>query len=48
MDCYTLAEIEEMFRNGTISQDDYEAYCYLWRNSTYRYSDLCIAYQEAE
>ena len=45
---YTLAEIEDMYRNGRISQDDFEHYCYLWRNSTFRYSDLYICYQEAK
>jgi hypothetical protein len=44
----TLAEVEEMYRNGRVSQDDYEHYCYLWRNSAFRYTDLCIAHQEAK
>lgn len=44
----TLAEVEEMYRNGRVSQEDYERYCYLWRNSAFRYSDTLIAYQEPE
>lgn len=42
---YSLAEVEELYRNGRVSQDDYEKYCDLWRNSSFRFSDEKIAYQ---
>jgi len=45
---YTLAQIEELYRLGAVSQDVFEQYCSLWRNSVYRFSSLCEAYAHIE
>ena len=42
----TLEQVEYMFRNGMISERVYSSYCWLWRNSTFRYSNLHIQSQK--
>ena len=41
----TLDQVERLHLDGRITQEIYKQYCTLWRNSTVRFSDLCIEYQ---
>lgn len=41
----SLAQMERRLRDGLCSQDDYETYCYLWRNTKHCWSYECIGYQ---
>lgn len=34
----SLDQAEYYYHNGLISQVQYEAYCWLWRNCSFRYS----------
>jgi len=36
----TYAAAERMHRDGTIPQETWEAYCYLFRDAAFKYSDL--------
>jgi hypothetical protein len=40
-----LSEAQEWLHEGRISQAEYEAYCWLWRNLVFHYSDELIEYQ---
>lgn len=42
----TYEQAENWYQRGVISQDLWEEYCDLWRNSTYRYSSLASSYQK--
>ena len=44
----TYAQAEYLYMTGAMSADQWELYCYLWRNSIYRYSDIAIAYQDSD
>lgn len=37
--------MEWMVSSKVVSQKQYEAYCYLWRNRRYRFSNEMIEYQ---
>ena len=41
----SLAQVQGMYSSGLISQVDYEAYCYLWRNSGYRMSSNLLGFK---
>jgi hypothetical protein len=41
-----LARVEVLSGYGCISQWAYGMYCYLWRNSVYRFSSVLWQYQE--
>jgi hypothetical protein len=36
---YSKGDIDSFYASGVISQAQYESYCWLWANSTFRYSD---------
>ena len=38
----TLEQMDWMFDNGMISEDEWQAYAYLWRNTAFHYSDVLI------
>ena len=39
------ANVYELYATGRISQQVFEAYCWLWRNSTYHYGIENIQYE---
>lgn len=41
----TYDQAEYFYRNGVISADAWEWYCWKWRNSCYRFSTVAIAYE---
>ena len=40
-----LERVENLYWNGSISRPVFEAYCHLWRTSAFRFSVLCIGYE---
>jgi len=44
----TYEQAENWYRQGIISQELWEEYCNLWRNSTPRYSGLAGQYEDAQ
>jgi hypothetical protein len=42
---HTLRTAESLYRHGRISADEWEAYCYLWRNLSPRLSSELLGYQ---
>lgn len=43
----TYEQAENWYRQGCISQDEWEAYCDAWRNSCFRYSSLAASYRRS-
>lgn len=41
----TLEQVERWYHYGNVGQDVYEAYCYVWATSAYRYS-ACGSWRE--
>ena len=41
----TYEQAESKYRQGVISQAEFDEYCYLWRNSVYRYSTVASDYE---
>ena len=46
LDTYPYGTVQSWLHEGRITPDEWEAYCYRWRNSTFRYSSLAEQYQE--
>lgn len=44
----TYQQAEDLYREGVISQDEWEAFCHAWRNSAFRFSSLAEAYEMKE
>ena len=41
----TLEDAENLYRSGLVSENHWIQYCYLWRNSCYRYSNELKDYE---
>ncbi len=44
----SLDHIESDYWNGICTQTQYEQYCFVWRNSNYRFSSNYIQYESKE
>lgn len=44
---YTLDVVQTWYDQGVINQDSYDYYCYMWRNSCYRWSSDHAAYEDS-
>lgn len=44
----TLEQAQDQYYRGLLSQVQYEAYCWLWRNSTFRFSSLNEQYENTD
>lgn len=44
-DSYGKMSLDQVYRNFNITQEEYDAYCYLWRNMCTRFSDELIHYE---
>ena len=42
----TLEQAESKFRNGSMTQTEWDHYRYHWRNSAHRYSKECAQFQD--
>jgi hypothetical protein len=41
----TFDQVESWYRQGIVSQEEFEHYCYHWRNEAPRFSILCQSYK---
>jgi len=41
----TLAQVDSSYRQGTVSQDEFDEYCHAWRVGAFRYSTECQYYE---
>lgn len=42
---HSLYTVTWWYNKGLVDQQDYEWYCFLWRNSAPRFSDECQGYE---
>jgi hypothetical protein len=44
----TLEQAQSLYASGYMGQEQYELYCYIWRNGAVRFSDNLIQYEEQD
>lgn len=42
----SLDEVDNLYRQGFVSQDDFESFCHAWRVNSFRYSHECIGFTD--
>jgi len=42
----TLDRVEKLHLDGRITNEIYKQYCTMWRNSVFRFSNVCQEYEE--